>query len=256
MDDNPHLDAGAKAAALASSSKEEREARKTGAFVHFHGLVYSEYKHCIVPQEDPPEGVAVYVGIDPGIRHPCGVVFLYHTPEDVLVLFEELLLGGMSVKECCEEIQLVLTKHELRPAWFVIDPSARNKQHVTGRSLQQEYADQGVVAFAGQNDVRAGINNVKVRLENRALLIQSHCVKTIEQFRKYRWVKPQRTSDNEPKDAPIKKDDDLLDALRYLCMARPYRPDLLEVPELVSPLHAAALDDMKPGQKALPAMAY
>lgn len=257
MDDNPHLDAAGKAAALQGSSAEEREARKTGKFVHFHGLVYPGIDDNIVPQGDGvPPGATVYVGIDPGIRHMAAVVFVYHTADDVLVVFDELGLQGMSVKDVAEQIQLKCVEHEIRPAWYVIDPSARNKQHVTGRSLQQEYADQGIVTFAGQNDVRAGLNNVKVRLENQALLISQNCEITIEQFRKYRWVRPKKALEGDAREAPIKKDDHLLDALRYLCMARPYSPESSELPEFVSPLLQAAVDDMEKRPPSLPAFAY
>lgn len=255
MDDNPHLDAKAKASALASSTSEEREARKTGKFVHFHGMVYPGFEANVIPEGEVPDGATVYAGIDPGIRHACGVVFAYHTADDVLVIFDELKMKGVSVKEACEQIHMLCSKHEIRPAWYVIDPSARNKQHATGRSLQQEYVDEGIVTFAGQNDVRAGINSVKVRLEKRKLLIQRNCTELIAEMRKYRWIKPKK-GEADPREAPTKVDDHLCDSARYLCMSRPYRPENDIEPEFLSPLMAAAIDDMDKQPPALPAFAY
>jgi hypothetical protein len=39
-------------------------------------------------------------------------------------------------------------------------------------------------------------------------------------------------------------------------MARPYSPESEYEPQTVSPLMAAALDDMRPGAPALPSFAY
>jgi phage terminase large subunit-like protein len=43
MDENPHISEEAREETLQGYSKEEREARRTGAFVHFHGRVYPEF---------------------------------------------------------------------------------------------------------------------------------------------------------------------------------------------------------------------
>lgn len=222
MEDNPHLTVEARDAALAEYSEEEREARKTGRFIALHGLVYPQFKGHVVPQHTVPEGAPIYVGLDPGIRHMAAVVFCYHRSDDTLVVFDEIAAQGKTVAEVSKEIHMTLSAHKVAPTWFVIDPSAKNKQHNTGRSLQMEYADYGIRSFAGQNDVRAGINRVAVRLEHSKLFISANCQRTIDEFRKYRWSKPARTGENEPKEAPVKRDDHLLDALRYIVMARPY----------------------------------
>lgn len=222
MDDNPYINVEAKKAALEEYSPEEREARKTGKFIALHGLVYPNFTH-VLPQQNPPSDCPVYVGIDPGIRNMAAVVFVYHTKDDGLVVFEEISAQGKTVAEVCKEISTLEGILNIKPRWYVIDPSARNIQHNTGRSLQMEYADFGIKAFPGQNDVRAGINRVAVRLEHDKLHVMANCHATIDEFRKYRWSKPPRGSENDPREEPVKKDDHLLDALRYVCMARPYR---------------------------------
>ena len=40
---------------------------------------------------------------------------------------------------------------------------------------------------------------------------------------RYRWKQPPRTGEDGPQ-KPVKKDDHLLDALRYAVMSRPYLP--------------------------------
>jgi phage terminase large subunit-like protein len=230
MDMNPHLNEEAKKATLAEYSDEERAARKSGKFVALHGLVYPNFKHDhIIPQVSAvPEGAQVYVGIDPGMRHMAAVVFAYQGYDEDLVVFDEIAAKGATADDVAKMIQEKLaywsieSKRIIKPQWYVIDPSARNLMHNTGRSLQDEYARAGVAAFPGQNDVRAGINAVKVRFDHDKLHICANAQTTIDEFRTYRWSKPFRASENEAKEAPVKRDDHLLDALRYLVMARPY----------------------------------
>ena len=259
MEDNPHLNQEAREETLRGYSKEEREAPRTGRFVHFLGRVYGEFNsECISPEDAIPIGYPVYVGIDPGIRHMAAVIFAYHTPQDELVIFEELALKDMNVAEVATAIKETEIVYGVKPTWYVIDPSARNKQHVTGRNLQLEYADHGILTFPGQNDVPTGISRVKVRLEHKKLLVMANCTETIKEFRQYRWSKPPRQSPNDPKEAPIKKDDHLLDAIRYMVMAMPYRPQVKREEQMVDPLTLAAWEELrgKINKKNQPAWAY
>lgn len=248
MDDNPHLSQDSKRVALEGYSAEERKARKTGAFVHFHGLVYPEFTDdLIVPQvEEVPPNAHVYCGIDPGIRHMFAIVFAFHDENDDLVVFDELALKDVNAKDVAEAWHLKCAGWNVRPNWSVIDPSAQNRMVNTGRNMQMELSDHGLPTFPGQNDVRAGINRMKVRLENRKLFVSANCEHTIQQFRQYRWMKPPRKAQEDAREAPIKKDDHLLDALRYLVMARPYAPlDSAGDRRPVDPLAALAWDDMR-----------
>jgi phage terminase large subunit-like protein len=254
MDDNPHLDANTKRRALAGLSKEERQARKSGRFVHFAGMIYEEFSRSahVIPERDPgvPADARVYVGIDPGMRHMAAVIWAYLTPEDTMVVFDELALQGHTVKQVCEAIKLVNHKHSnekgpLLPNWYVIDPSARNIMHQTGRSDQMEFTDNGIVTILGQNAVTAGINRVKERLQTHRLLITANCQNLIDEFRKYRWSSPSRAQD-DPKEKPVKVDDHLLDALRYVVASRPITPLPEEEESQLTPMEAAMRRDMAP----------
>jgi len=254
MDDNPHLDEKTKKRVLKGLSEEERQARKSGRFVHFAGMIYDDFSRNfhVIPETSPPnsvpDGAQVYVGIDPGMRFMAAVVWCYLTPDDTMVVFDELALEGHIVEKVCEAIKLVNHKHAsiingvsvpLTPAWYVIDPAARNVNHQTGRSDQMEYTDHGIVTILGQNSVTAGINRVKERLQTRRLLVTANCTNTIDEFRKYRWAKATRT-EADPKEKPVKKDDHLLDALRYVVMSRPYASEVQEDEEWLPPLERAA----------------
>jgi len=236
MDDNPYLDEKTKKRVLRGLSREEREARKSGRFVHFAGMIYDEFNrnmHVIPEVREVTPGSRVYVGIDPGMRHMAAVVWTYLTPEDTLVVFDELALQGHTVKQVATAIKEINMKWgqktetgaivSLHPDWYVVDPSARNIVHQTGRSDQMEFTDNGIVTILGQNSVTAGINRVKERLQANRLLVCANCQTLIGQFRKYRWATPTRSED-DPKEKPVKSDDHLLDALRYVVASRPYTP--------------------------------
>jgi phage terminase large subunit-like protein len=244
MEDNPHLDRVTMQRVLSGLSDEERQARKSGRFVSFAGLIYPEFspsthvwptQSACPPGEDGrlslPPGVEVMCGIDPGIRHMCAVVFCYLDPLDRLVVFDEIAAQAQTIKRVCIDIKQRCKEWGITPNWFVIDPASRNKNNQTGRSDQTEFADNGIVTIPGQNAVTAGINRVKERLAADKLFIAANCHELRGEFRRYRWQRESTRQENEAKEAPVKKDDHLLDALRYVVMQRPLAPD----PELAMP---------------------
>lgn len=229
IDDNPYLSHDGRTKALEGYSSAELQARKKGRFVHFAGMIYPEFdrhQH-VVPVSPIPKGAYVYVGIDPGMRVMAAALWAYVTPEGQVIVFDELALQGSNVAQTCKAIEIINAKHgdehPIKPRAYIIDPSARNVVHQTGRSDQMEYTDHGIYTVLAQNAVPAGINRVKERLENGKLLIMASCPQLIDEFRKYRW-KPKGRTEDDPKDQPVKQDDHLLDALRYIVQHRPYGP--------------------------------
>lgn len=225
MEDNPALTSEAIEHALRGLSKQERQARKEGKFVAIHGLIYDDYdpEQHVVPMVALPENINVVVGIDPGIRHACGVIWAYLTPDDRMVVFEEGYYQGMTVREVCEQIHQINASYEIDPLYYVIDPAARNRNTHTGRSDQMEYSDHGIVTFAGQNAIRPGINRVKERLQTNRLFFTDNCTVIDRELKRYRWRKPPITGE-DARELPMAKDDHLMDALRYVVMSRPYLP--------------------------------
>jgi phage terminase large subunit-like protein len=254
MDDNPYLDATTKQRVLGGLSEEERKARKEGRFVHFGGLIYSEFsreKH-VRPEILEPQGMeddehelagqTIYVGIDPGQRFMAAVVFCAVDHEGRITVFDEIAMQGATAREVAAEIRLRCARWRVEPRMFIIDPAAQNRLHQTGRSDQMEYADAGIYAVPGQNAVRAGINRVKTYLQTDALTVCANCDELLTEFRRYRWATPKTRGDDDPAEKPIKKDDHLLDALRYVIMARPVRP-AAHVEVVDQPLYKRLVED-------------
>lgn len=225
MADNPALGEEEIRLALAGLSEEEKAARKEGKFVALHGLIYGDFdrKRHEVPEAPLPENINVVVGIDPGYRHPAAVVWIYLTPDDTMVVFDAQRFQGFTAQQVCKRVHEINDKWGVTPLYYVIDPAARNMEHSTGRNIQMEYADNGIVTIAGQHAVSAGINRVRERFQSHRLFIRANCSELIDELLKYRWKKPPKSGE-DTREAPVKSEDDLTDALRYAVMSRPYLP--------------------------------
>lgn len=245
MEDNPRLSKRQIEHALRGLTREERAARKSGRFVAIHGLIYADYDPDIhwVPERPLPELANVVVGIDPGMRYACGVLWAYLTPDDTMVVFNEGYFQGMTIADIAKRIHTFNNMNGIAPIYYVIDPAARNRNNQTGRSDQMEFADHGIITIAGQNDVRPGLNRVKERLQSQRLFIQNNCVHLDHELKRYRWRKPPTTGE-DARERPVKKDDHLLDALRYIVMSRPYLPEEIEE-ENLSEVERMMKDDIE-----------
>lgn len=232
MDDNPTLDPRGKAMALAEyHTEEERAARKSGRFVSFSGLVYDGFnrdRH-VIPEEEAHEALLpenlqrLAVGIDPGFRHAAGVVWVART-EHKLVVVAESALKETVISQVAKDIHMKNAAMKVAPSMYPGDPACLKRDPQTGKSDQLAFVEAGIPIFPGINDVRPGINVIRGLLERGELLISASCTGLIEEFTRYRWVQPKR-SEHAPRDQPVKRDDHLLDALRYAVMSLP-RPEV------------------------------
>jgi phage terminase large subunit-like protein len=235
MDDNPHLNEATKVRVLSGLTAEERKARKSGLFVHFAGLIYPKFstERHVVPElvELPNDPIVPLGGIDNGIRNMAGVLLTFLDPDDVLWVFDELPIQGKTVAEVAGAFNERWAYWQCAPRWTIIDPASRRREEQTGKSIRDAYREAGVMTIVGLNDHLTGFNAVKERLETDRLKVTANCTELIREFRKYRWRKESSRSDDAPKEAPIRKDDHLLDALRYIClspMVCPKRPPVNE----------------------------
>jgi hypothetical protein len=146
------------------------------------------------------------------------------------------------------EIRKRCARWRVEPRWFVIDPSAQNRLHQTGRSDQMEYADAGIYTVPG-TELRHGRHQPGEDLPpDRPAGDRANCPILIDEFRRYRWATPKQKGDDDPAEKPIKKDDHILDAFRYVVMARPILPDR-EVAEAADPLYVRLAKDAMQWEK-------
>lgn len=248
MGDNPHLPREQIERVLAVYSDTEREAREHGHFVHLAGLVYpmfSRDRHIVPVEEIPrdPKGRPdwdFYDGIDPGYGHPMGYCLCAVDAYGMVRVVRSWKMAGKTVADCAARIHRDREELGVKPRYTIIDPSSRNKNHATGRSVQLEYAEEGVHTIPGQNSRAAGINRLATYLEREKLLLWADQEELRDEFEMHRW-KAQR-GENEKEPEVIKTNDDILDPLRYILMSRP--PLAKETgPEFEQSFHQKLLSD-------------
>lgn len=238
IDHNPHLSERGKRKFLKRFEKDplKMAARKSGRWVHFAGLIYDEWNENahVIPDRELPRAnarsvplVPVYEAIDPGINedHRTGLVFGWLGHDDVFEVFHSVKFdAGTIVEDVADYIHGFRAANNYRPRMTFIDPSAKNMNHQTGRSIQDAYRDHRIHTFPAQNSHELGFNAVKERLRSGRLLVHASNVELIKQFGEYRWKSPRGAAENAPKPEPIKRNDDVMDALRYDVVMLPKPP--------------------------------
>jgi phage terminase large subunit-like protein len=209
---------------------EEREARLSGRFVSFAGLIYKEFNRDIhiVKRFVIPASWTKFRGLDPGINNPTACIWLAISPENEHYIYDEYCETDANVEQNAGRIKQQTGLAEISATY--IDPSAcnRNPAHPQLKSLRDEYAKFDVYTVPGNNDVLFGINRVKEKLrinektKKPSLYIFDDCMMTLRELVRYRWdTYRHHPEEKNPKERPKKVMDHLMDALRYIEAADP-----------------------------------
>lgn len=240
MTDNPWNTPEDVEAFLDGLTPQERRAREHGEFVHFGGLFFEEFRESL-HVVDPPEvkkirGQEIVVSIDPGLVH-TGVTFSAWDSDNAGLFFSEFSPPKTNVPEIALEIKRRIREWQLPEPVFVLDPSYRNlTTDIHADEVQANYAREGIYAQPGNNSRRAGILEIKKRLQaaeangtpHPTLLVArakagAHplfgCPELIRQTERYR-----RNPDAADEWQAVPQDEytrfDLVDSMRYAVMTR------------------------------------
>lgn len=225
MHENPYLDKTAVARILETYHSDLwRRAREFGDFVDVGGQIYELFERRVIEPPTPEQlPTDIVIGIDPGVRN-CGVCFIAFGKDGVATIFDELLLQDATVEDYARSIYRKLDDWlipRVGPCGplYVIDPAARSRSQVSAISVQSALAVLGVGCADGQNNVEAGIQQVRGRLQHERLVISRACRQLRDEADEY-------AAEDRPggEFKPIKENDHILDAMRYACMARPWFP--------------------------------
>jgi hypothetical protein len=230
--DNPTMTDEMIAETLAPFDPDERNARETGDFVAFAGLIYPTFKRYKVPKEkiDPKiiRHLDTIVGIDPSYLH-CAIVWVaFNNNNHGLIYHEELVEKTSPVK-----IKAALLRGNMiwglqEPPLYVMDPYAGSQHSMLGSTtIKEELQQLGVYTntpkvLDSDAIVYGGISNIWRRMQSNppTFAVSSACERTIDEAEEYRM-------DTEREDgvfAVIKENDHFMDAFRYAYTWRPYYP--------------------------------
>jgi hypothetical protein len=216
-------------------NKEEREIREKGSFVARSGLVFpnfaQENEKYVVDPFIPPKNWEWYMSIDHGWNNPTAILWHAVAPGGDIVTFAEHYSSNMTVSEHSAVI------HEREKAWGkqadirTGDPALKQTSGITGTSVLQAYAENGVyVAVEGvPRSVVVGIEKMqeymRIRSNNTPTwTITNNCHNLIRELKKLRWAtysSDKQAYEMNKQEEIHKKDDHAADSARYFMTLMP-----------------------------------
>lgn len=209
-DDAPHLSDEDKEKLWATLPPHERDARSKGIPSLGAGAVYPVAEDRITC--DPfhiPEYWPVAFAMDVGWNNTAALWGAWDRSADTVYVWSEYKLQQAEPATHVEGIKS-------RGAWIpgVIDPASRGRSQHDGLRLLDEYSSMGLDIAPADNAVEAGIQACLRRMMGGRLKIFSTCHMFFQEFRVY-----QRSDKEGSKGKIVKKNDHLMDCMRYLIMS-------------------------------------
>ncbi len=99
------------------------------------------------------------------------------------------------------------------------DPSIMTRDRGTNMSLHQQYQRIGYNFQLGPKDLKVRIPALGQLIHSRQFVLTRECARTFEAIKSYKWedlTASQRARGEDPKEAPIKKGDHLVDCGQYI----------------------------------------
>lgn len=212
------------------------------SFDVFEGQIFPDFRreiHCVKPFAIPEEWLKIR-GIDHGERNPTAILWCAVCPRGDLYFYREYEKTERFVDYHAKRMHTMGGEGE-KFAYTEIDPSTKSVRGATGKKVDLEWKEEmkryekDFKLRYANNDVNAGIARVHRYLRvdpevmhpatktlgSPKIFIFDTLVKTIEEIENYKWKKIMPTSENDPEEKPRKKDDHLMDVLRYIVMSRP-----------------------------------
>jgi hypothetical protein len=204
-DDAAHLSDEDKAELLAECAPHQRDARAKGIPSMGAGAIYPVPESEIVCRPFPlPAYWPRLYGLDVGWKRTAAIWLAHDRSTDTVYAYAEHYRGQAEPSVHAAAIRA-------RGAWVpgAIDPAARGRSQVDGKSLMDGYTDLGLDLMPADNAVEAGIAAVFERLSTGRLKVFSTLQKLLYEYRIYR---------RDEKGRVVKENDHAMDALRYACM--------------------------------------
>ncbi len=210
--DNPWVSSVKMRKSVHHMSKESQASRLFGDFTNQQGLIYPEMKpdtHWVEPFEIPKDWMML-LGIDFGVVHPfAAIAAAYDSKTDTLFIVDEYSKTNWTTIQNGNMLKSRF-KDYMPFDYIICDPESKD-----GRLILSRMGLPNIPApkFVG---VVSTINQLKERLcldvegNPHIKFFKGRLPHLMKEFRLYRW------QESAARQAPIKRSDDLLDALRYL----------------------------------------
>jgi len=203
--------------------KRLRERHLYGSDADMEGVVWDEFSHeknVVDPFEVPKEWPKI-IALDHGVTNPTAVVWGAIDFDGDIFIYDEHYEAGKVISYHSEQIKK-RDNSNVRE-WF-IDPSCNakiNSKNGQLYSVIDEYRDNGLNFYPGDNALLAGINRVNEYFKSGKLKIFKSCLNTIREVENWKWKKLKSGIEKNEPDQPEDNNDHCNDAIRYLLMSRP-----------------------------------
>jgi len=206
-----------------------------GLFEALAGLIWPDFSpkhasdggHLLNPADFDLKDRTHGIAIDVGIQHPTAAVWGATDQKGDVVIYRDYSACESSYGEHADAIRDLntypLSYGYISPDASRTQPTERNRKK---DNAMKAFRRRGLRVRPANNDVDLGISIVSEYLRasqfsecvDPKVHISTECTGLIEALGCYIW---DTTRSGEPKNCPRKKDDDLLDAFRYLMVSRP-----------------------------------
>ena len=201
-DDVPHIAQIEKEKALAAMMPHEIDCRTKGMPYLGAGVIYPiPVEDVVVEPFKIPEHWSHCFGMDVGWNRTAVVWFAVDQDTRVKYIYSEYYVGE---KEPASHAHGIRSRGDWIPGF--IDPAARGRGNTDGQQLLQMYLDLGLDLTKADNSVESGIYTVFQQLQSGLLKVFSTCNAWVREYRLYR---------RDDKGHIVKKNDHLMDAMRY-----------------------------------------
>lgn len=213
---------------LDSLPAEERKSRESGEFLHLQGRVFPTWvprPPYWVPNFPPKREWVRVMGIDPHPRKPVACIWFAISPDSgIWYAYRELYDDRLrTIKNVVERIKELERGEHI--AFRIMDNSANENERTSGSSVFEQFADEGIyceLADKTDKDGRRRILREFLEVDpiftTPGLVVMDTCPRLRHEFMNHVWDEwaPATKDKNDPKQEPIKKDDDMIDCAMYL----------------------------------------
>jgi PBSX family phage terminase large subunit len=215
--DNPHIPLDEVEASKLEMDEDSFAQEILGEFRRMSGLIYKEFSrdsHMVdIPNID---GWTRGRAVDFGYGHKTAIVwFAINSDGSEMYVYDGIYQSGLTLDQIAEAIKIKDGNHLITTS---VGDSAQplNIQELINRGIQIEPVEKGA------DSVRMGIQKVATLLKNRGdtgkptLMFNRHLDWIAHEFERYRWM--ENKAQGIIKEAPLKNEDDAMDAIRYFVM--------------------------------------
>lgn len=220
-----------------------------GSFEYNSGMVYPEASstfidpYPVVPDKTDEFGIPWdwerIIGMDYGLRNPTAVPFGAINPKTgEVVIYRDYYVAEKTLPYHAKELKKMIDPIPTgRIRFMVADPAIKNRMNdvIGGKNIQSHFMEYGLYWQLGNNNLEYGLAKVNAYIEAEKIKIYKTCVNLIKEMLQYTY--PEVDIDNADEnldEKPEKKNDHLMDAMRYMIARLPDDPELLKL-EAYSP---------------------